>query len=129
MNENLKQWLSDYKEGKEVETVEMGGISIGYENAIQHLAYCALTTLSEIKAPEDDNQFTHLINTTIDKWVHKLNDQHGFSGAQVGAAKNLTAIFYRKTPDVGLQMMRDSDPGRIIKMTKNGVITLQKETN
>lgn len=129
INEDLKQWLTDIRDGKEVETVEMGGLSIGYENCIQHLAVCALTTLSEQEPPESTEEFSNQVKKVTDEWATKLDEQHRFSGAQVGAATNMVAVFWRNGVTGGLQKLRDSDPGRIIKMINCEVIALQKDSN
>lgn len=111
----IKQWLSNYDAGKEVETVEMGGLGDGYEVPIQHLA---IEVIREVLDNETPSNIQDQINKITYEVATRLDDIHGFSDAQVGAAKNIAAVFLKKGIDKGLQMMRDQDPERIIKIRK-----------
>lgn len=111
----IKEWLSNYDAGKEVETVEMGGLGDGYEVPIQHLAIEVIREISENEIPNDISQEVNRIAHDV---ATRLDDLHGFSGAQVGAAKNIAAVFLKNGIDKGLQMMRDREPERIIKIKK-----------
>lgn len=117
--DSIKQWLADYDSGKEVQTVSMGGISYGYEQAIQHLAIEIMRGVSEKEVPENNNDFTEALNNAIEYAEKNLDAKYGFSGAQAGAAANLAAVYWRKTPSVGLDMMRSNNPERIFKMKKD----------
>jgi len=118
MNKELSKWIEDYDNMKEVETVEMGGISQRYECAIQDLAIEIMRNLQLIKIPEIKEDFSEFIKISSDAAVDLLDGKYGFSGAQADAAKNLAAIFWNKTPEVGIQMMMKQDPDRVIKIKK-----------
>lgn len=118
MNTELRNWIADFDRGAIVETVSMGGMGTGYEAAIQDCAIETMRSLVEEEVPEEDAKFAQIVTEIADKAAFKLDDKHGFSGAQVGAAKNIAAVFWKKTPEVGLEMMRAKDPTRILKMRK-----------
>lgn len=117
MTKEIRKWLSDYEDGIEIESVDMGGMGDRYESAIQE---CAIETMRNLPndVPEDTDQFSNAIKLSSDYAVKILNGFHGFSGAQVGAAGNMAAVFFRKTPEKALESMRNSDPHRIIKIKK-----------
>lgn len=117
MNKEISKWLSDYDNGNEVESVSMGGMGHGYECAIQDCAIETLRALPEVP-PEDKQEFRDVIENASNHAVRVLDGVHGFSGAQVGAAKNMASVFWRQTPTKGLDMIRNSDPERIIKIVK-----------
>lgn len=119
MNTELTKWLDDYDNGKEVESVEMGGISDGYEMAIQDCAIEIIRALVMVNPPEQKEAFSSVVSIAADSAVDLLDKKHGFSGAQVGAAKNLAAVFWRQTPIIGLEKMRQQDPDRIIRIRKS----------
>jgi hypothetical protein len=114
----ITDYLRDFDDGKIVETVEMGGISPGYEIVIQELFIQALRLFEHKKVPEDEATFVWVGRQVRDQAVDLLKYRHGFSGAQVGAATNLSAIFWKQTPTGALTKMRKQDPGRIIKIKK-----------
>lgn len=117
----IKQWLADYDAGKEIETVELGGIGIEYEAAIQELAVEIIRALHKrYKTVPNINPPINEISAQV---VLDLNDKHGFSGAQVGAAKNIAAVFWKQGIDKGLQMMREQEPDRLIKFNKFGSVS------
>ena len=117
----IEQWLADYDAGKEIETVEMGGIGIEYEAAIQELA------VEIIRALQKRYKTVPNINPPINKLaaqvVLDLNEKHGFSVGQVGVAKNIAAVFWKQGIDKGLSMMREQEPERIIKFNKFGAVS------
>jgi len=115
----IKEWLQNYDNKEEVKSVEMGGIVVRYELAIQELAIEIMRNLSEKEVPENMNDFKSLIQSVTDMSVDKLDKEHGFSGAQVGAAQNIAAVFFRKTPAGGLKQMEEIDPERILILKKN----------
>ncbi len=119
MNKELKKWIEDYDAGNEMTSVSMGGISKGYEEAIQILAIEAMRNLQIIEMPIDRDEFSTIVNCAVDAAASFLDKKHGFSGAQVGAAKNMAAVFWRQTPEKGIQMMKDSNPDRLILIKKS----------
>lgn len=118
MNEKLKQYIADYDSGKPMETVSMGGISEGYEIAIQMWAIEILRILQHVAVPKDKDVFGNLINVVADVALEPLNVIYGYTGAQAGAAKNMAAVFWRQGPENALQMMRNEDPKRMIWIVK-----------
>lgn len=117
MTEHLTKWIADYDNGNEMESVEMGGMGYGYEQAIQDCAVEIMRNLQTVKMPKKDNAFNREIDIATLKATNKLK-HYGFSGAQVGAAGNISAVFWKQTPEKGIEMMRDTDPSRIIKIKK-----------
>jgi len=118
MTEQLRQWIADYDSGKAMESVKMGGISEEYEAAIQECAIETIRNLQMIALPEDKEAFGAAVQVAADAAVDLLNDECGFSGAQVGAAKNMAAVFWRQTPAVGIAKMKAQDPKRVITIRK-----------
>ena len=53
--------VEDFDNGKEVRTVIMGGISNGYEIAIQNLAIEIMRTLMMVAIPEKQDDFESLV--------------------------------------------------------------------
>lgn len=129
MTEQLRQWIADYDSGKAMESVEMGGISEGYEVAIQECAIETIRNLQMIALPEDKEAFRAAVQVAADAAVDLLNDEFGFSGAQVGAAKNLAAVFWRQTPAIEIAKMKEQDPKRVITISKgeNGKVCVGKK--
>lgn len=111
-NQSVEKWLYDYNAGKEVKSVEMGGIAKEYEEAIQDLSVEILKEMVETESSLDE------LNKISDRAVSRLSDIHGFSGAQVGAAKNLCAVFWKNGVPTALDMMFKQEPNRIIKIKK-----------
>ena len=107
----LKQYIKKALNGDVVPSVEMGGLSEEYENAIQQLAFQMMVEFSQIGEYDKEK-----VNHIQVKCVNLLDSQHGFSGAQVGAATNLACVFWRQGVEKAIEMMRESDPSRIIKV-------------
>jgi hypothetical protein len=131
-NANLTAYLQAYDQGEEMECVEMGGISMDYEQALLTLAIEMMRELQYLAVPEDIKDFLKLGEKATDKAVNRLSDKYGFSGAQVGAARNLSAVFWKQGPQVGLDKMKKDDPTRILKIQKKDdelVITKSELTN
>jgi hypothetical protein len=126
MNTELRKHVDDFDNGDEVKTVIMGGISNGYEIAIQELAMEIMRILSLVKIPDDNDAFRSLLSVAEQSAIKKVSD-YGYSGAQVGAAKNLAAIYYKQTPSKALKILKDKD--RLITISKdaNGLIKLSRD--
>lgn len=124
MNTELIKHVESFDNGEEVKTVIMGGITNGYEVAIQELAIEIMRTLALIKVPKEDEGVSLTVSVACDEAVDLLDKKYGFSGAQVGAAKNIATIYWRKTPSVALAQMESIDNNRIItiKNTPNGIM-------
>jgi len=120
IKQEIKQWVEDILSDKEVETVSMGGMGEGYENAIQQIILVSLAKIAEDDAVVDEDDFSKYIDLIVDSVVHKLND--GYSGSQVGASKNFVSVVFRNGVKSAFDKMRESDPERIIKRNQFGVI-------
>lgn len=118
MSEQLRKWIADYDCGNTMESVSMGGISDSYEAGIQDCAIQTMRNLQMITLPEDEEAFGVAVEVAANAAVELLNKKYGFSGAQVGAAKNMAAVFWKQTPEKGIEMMKKQDPERIIKIRK-----------
>lgn len=129
MNKELKQWLDDFDSGKVVNSVEMGGMGQGYEEGIQDCAVGIMRKLADVNLSIQEDGKKAIFERITDEVVEELNDKYGFSGAQVYAAQNLASVYWNKTPEKGLQTMRDMDPKRIIQIQKSttGVAWLNPE--
>lgn len=121
LNEYLEKF---YIDGETVESVEMGGISPDYENAIQGLAFLIMTILKNTPPPADITQRNKIIKKALDAAVMAIGPKYGFSGAQTGAAGNLAGVFWTLGPSAALDKMRAEDMTRIIKVNKSGVIDI-----
>jgi hypothetical protein len=104
--ELLRKWDS----GETIWTIEMGGLGPGYEQAIQVLAVEILRDNIDSPLPTNED-FREWGNSTITRIDYELPDGSwscgGYSGAQVGAAKQVafrwlrdgTAKFHESVPD------------------------------
>lgn len=108
-----KEWIEALDRNKTVDSVSMGGISEGYEMAIQSLVVEIVRKLADREVPTNKTELAQMINSTRDKAVKVLDGIHGFSGAQVGAAGNLASIIWVR----GLDSFQEV-PDRIIKIKK-----------
>lgn len=107
IREDIKQHLEDWDSGKAIKTVEMGGLGVAYEMAIQRLTIALLRL--------DGN-----INDDLTKVLE--NDQYefgGYSGAMINAASSL-ALNLR---DRGLEALKDDViKDRLLLINKQGQI-------
>lgn len=125
MKELIKH-VEDFDNGKEVKTVEMGGISDDYEIAIQKLAIEIMRIIMHIKVPKNQKDFIALLDNA-ERVAFENVKYYGYSGAQVGAAKNLAAVYYKQTPSKALLMMNDLTRIIIMSKSKSGQVTLSKK--
>jgi hypothetical protein len=103
----LKAWDA----GDSIWSVEMGGMGPGYEQCIQVLAVEIMREKDGTPLPEKDG-WDHW----GDEVVHRLDKTFGFSGAQVGAAKNIASVYLKQGYAKGLGMV---DADRRIQVRKN----------
>jgi len=127
LQNGIVKWLDQYDSGIIVETASMGGMGDGYELAIQECAIETMRNLKHIELPESDEEFSDLVKEASKQAADKLDGFHGFSGSQVGASRNLAAIFWRQTPEKALETLPDKE--RILRMKKgsNGMAKLIKD--
>ncbi len=108
-----KEMLIKWNKGEEIESVEMGGIGDGYENAIQQNIFplCEKIADNPVMKETDEKKIEKIINKIL---LEQSRDQD-LSGAQAGAIKNVAYQFAK----YGYQYMMDKAPkDRIIKVTK-----------
>jgi hypothetical protein len=83
----IKKYVSDFENGIQVKSIELGGISVEYEIAIQTLLFDSLKNLEETDFSLLNSKFA------VDKAV-KQRPTMGYSGAQVEAVKSyIIALF------------------------------------
>lgn len=123
VEEALKMWDGN----KPVFSIEMGGLGPGYEMAIQGLAFECMREIRGF-AKWDDKGELDKVNKMLDEVVHRFNDEPwgGFSGAQVGAAKNLAAMVCRNGYRAALN--QEVAKYRRIQVNKRDLRGLQTKT-
>ena len=126
MNQELKKWLDDFDGDNVVDSVLMGGLSQGYEEAIQDCAIEIMRKLVNVNLTIQADGKKSIFERITDEVIEELDDKHHFSGAQIYAAQNLASVYWNKTPEKGLQTIRELNPKRIIQIKKcnNGVTWL-----
>ncbi len=112
--------LAEWDEGRSIWSVEMGGLGPGYEQAIQMLGIEILREIKDMPFDSEDEDEKKkqwdAINKTADEVAHRLDETYGYSGAQVGAAKNIASIFMQHGMKKGLDKAPDD---RHIQVSKN----------
>jgi hypothetical protein len=103
--------LGAWDRGDSIWSVEMGGLGPGYEQCIQVLAVEILREKVGTPLPADGKW-----ENWGDEVVDRLNAQYGFSGAQVGAAKNIAACFLKQGPRRALD---SADSDRHIQVSRD----------
>lgn len=125
----IDEALAAWDAGDEVQTVEMGGLGLGYEMAIQCVAFELMRALRDdpdlarmnAETP-NDGVFPQAFKDRLDAIVRKLDEKDengryklgGLSGAQVGAAKNIAINLTRH----GYANAREKVPDRLIFVRK-----------
>jgi hypothetical protein len=103
----LRRWDS----GDTVWSIEMGGLGPGYEQAIQVLAMEIIRDEIDNGIPEESKW-----RSWGDSTVTRINDScGGFSGAQVGAAKQIAYRFIKEGPS---EALKDVERERRIQISK-----------
>lgn len=108
-----REWLEAWDRGECVASVEMGGIGPGYEQAIQRLVVEIIRD-NDCVCPEwlkdevENDKRSERSKTWGDDTARRLDKEPwaGFSGAQVGAARNLAYRILRDGPDGVLESLR-----------------------
>lgn len=105
--EHLRRWDA----GESIWSIEMGGLGPGYEQAIQVLAIEIIR--DEIDNPLPVDKFGEWGDNTVSRIDQRTADGRyscgGFSGAQVGAAKQIAVRFIRDGPAKALKSLKDED--------------------
>lgn len=118
--------LAAWDAGKEVQTVEMGGLGTGYEMAIQCVAFEMIRAIladdglgAIVRHTPDGSHFPSDLGDALDAVALGADAKDpetgrcklgGLSGAQVGAAKNLAITLVRR----GYDSAREQVPDRLI---------------
>ena len=133
---SIDEALAAWDAGKEVQTVEMGGLGDGYEMAIQCLAFEMMRAIRDDPAlrrmndeTPDDGEFPQAFKDRLDAIATEMDARNpetgryalgGLSGAQVGAAKNIAVNLSRH----GYANARNSVPDRLIFVRKQDPTSL-----
>lgn len=116
IDQEIQDFLSKWKKGEHITSVEMGGIGWPYEMCIQVAAFKILEQLMWTKASRKHEDFTwEILNPTIDLVLPHVQEL-GLSGAQWGAAKTLAAAFYKFGP---AEAIRQAPEVRHIKVSQH----------
>lgn len=83
--------VAAWDRGDVVWTIEMGGLGPGYEQCIQALF---VELLRRAGPPPYEDRIA--LQTWGDAVAHQLSAEYHFSGAQVGAAKNLASAVFKR---------------------------------
>lgn len=98
--ETVAEAIARWDAGEAVFSVEMGGLGPGYEMAIQGLAFELMRAIeaSGFDQWDDDLARKQFDEETIEPVVRECDAKPwgGFSGSQVGVAKNLAACVCRR---------------------------------
>lgn len=110
--------LARWDAGKSVFTIEMGGLGPGYEQAIQVLVFEIIRDWVGKPMPnQSDPEFKKFSDSFADASVHRIDKQMGgYSGAQVGAAKQ---VAYRALRDGWEKMLKSVPDDRKIQVSKH----------
>jgi hypothetical protein len=95
-HEQVARW----DEGRTIWSIEMGGLGPGYEQAIQVLAVEITRDNLDKELPGEENY-----RDWGDDTVHRIDKQcGGFSGAQVGAAKQIAYRLAQGRTEKGVRL-------------------------
>lgn len=117
---SLSEAVQNWKTGRTVWSVELGGMGPGYEQAIQIILWEILArwpgnpVLPEPK--ETDTEYPIAFTDHVNKVVKELDVGYGFSGAQVGSAK---ATAYQFLAYGYPAMMAKAPDDRTIQVSRN----------
>jgi hypothetical protein len=128
--------LAAWDRGDEVETVEMGGMGLGYETAIQCVVFELLRGIradegleQAILATPKGERFPPEVSDKLDALTHAADAKDpetgkyklgGLSGAQADAAQNLALILVKR----GFEAARREVPDRLIFVRKQDPTSL-----
>jgi hypothetical protein len=119
--ETVAEALAKWDAGESVFSVEMGGLGPGYEMAIQGLAFELMRAIQAagFKEWDDDEARQKFSREVLDEVARRCDAEPwgGFSGTQVGAAKNIASCCCRRGYRSAL---RDPAvrPDRLIQVSK-----------
>lgn len=131
----IDEALTAWDAGHFVQTVEMGGMGLGYEMAIQCVAFELMRALRDDPilsgmndATPDDGEFSQAFKDGLDSIITKLDEKQpdgsrklgGLSGAQAGAAMHIALNLTRH----GYANAREKVPDRLIFVRKQDPVEL-----
>lgn len=97
---NAADWLARWDDGRSVWTITMGGLSAGYDQAINLIAAEMVRAL--LKLQLDKGEWQDEFRALIDVECAKALDVLGLSGAQYGAALSFAWRLYNDGPLVAV---------------------------
>ena len=116
--ETAQEWLRRWDEDGHIWSIEMGGLGPGYEQAIQVLAVEIVRDSLGKPFPKAGEKIGDWGDATVARIDYKKPDgsyaMGGYSGAQVGAAKNLAWHVLNSGPAKAFEPVRD----RLIQVSK-----------
>lgn len=107
-----KDALAAWDANEIVSTIEMGGLGPGYEQAIQLLVFELIRDLADKPLPQTKDEQYSWGDPTVHRCDHLAG---GFSGAQVGAAKQ---VAYRAIRDGWAKMLESIPQDRKICVSR-----------
>lgn len=113
--ETAAEWASAFLRGEIVDSIEMGGIGPGYEQAIQCAVVVLCQKCSHVRVTEKDTAYPQEFDTALHDADMSLG---GLSGAQAGAAKWLAFRFMLEGPNRFMDRARVKDRDRCILVSK-----------
>ncbi len=93
----MKEILRKWDNGETLQSIEMGGIGPGYEQAIQVGIFEVCRDLLDKTLPEEKEELNALFDNTIHRTIKRVGGLlDGLSGAQAGAIKQVAYRFLSK---------------------------------
>lgn len=122
--ETAKDALAKWDAGESLFTVEMGGLSPGYEQCIHIAAFEVIRDMQDEPFPKaGDDGAWKAWSAKADVALHRADKfpGMGMSGAQADAAKSLAAHFCKHGPRQAIENLKEQDPDtdRIIQVSRN----------
>lgn len=121
----IEEYIKSYDEGKGVPSIVLGGLSEGYEFAIQKGAIEVLRSAieSNYSLEEDDEEKTKFKKICNDK-INEIDDElGGLSGAMFGALQWLAYYWYKNGIDCLIdETNKRGETDRIIEVFSSGKI-------
>lgn len=105
---STQELLDRWDRGEGVWTLQMGGISPGYEQSLQIAAFemirFLLTQSIDWKALDEDKAKVRDLYDRTSEAIAPISDRLGLSGSQHGAAFNMATVFVRHGPVKAMEM-------------------------
>lgn len=98
-----KEMIDQWDRGESIWSIEMGGVGPGYEQAIQVAMVEIVRAMLDIQPTSDQENDWAILRAKSADVIDELDEKWGYSGAQVGAARNIAFKFWRHGPQVVLK--------------------------